>query len=130
MLTEKELIQQLKEGKKEITLTYLKINNGSNRVFGDFGQDIEPTGNYITYNDHRFKIEAENFYYGVISFKNPLVVDFVDTTSNGWKKTVSNMFNGKKKRNLSKAIIKAGYDAIITIDGNNFSEIVDLTTFK
>lgn len=130
MMNEKEIIQYLKEGGREVTIPYLKINNGTNKTIGDFGQDIEPTGNYITYNDHRFKIESDTFYYGFISFKNPLIVDFINTTSTGWKRVVSELFNNKKGRTLSKAIIKAGYDCIITIDGDNISEIVDLTNFK
>ena len=127
-----ELKEVLKEG-KGITISYLHINNKTSKVANmDFGQSIEPSGEYMTENDGKYKIDDPSFIYGNITFNNPLVVEFISTDSYGWKLTLSNMFKGKKKKVLSNAIIKAGYDAIITIDSqeNELKEIVNLKGIK
>ncbi|NFT08426.1 hypothetical protein FDF26_15410 [Clostridium botulinum] len=125
----KELLTTLTEN-KGIELTYLHINNATSKVANmDFGQDIEPTGEYITFNDHRFKLDVPNWEYGTIRFNNPLVLEYINTNSTGWKLTLSEMFNNKKKKALSNAVIKKGYDAIITIDSEN-NEIMEIVNLK
>ena len=115
-----------------IKLTYLHIHQTTPNCGTQYAQDIEPTGEYMTYNDHKYKIELSNYEYGTITFNNPLVIEFISTTHGGWKTTLLNMFNGKKKKALSNAIIKAGYDAIITIDSDmqEIKEIVNLKGIK
>jgi translation initiation factor 6 (eIF-6) len=63
---------------------------------------------------------------------NPLIVEHINTNATGWKLTVSKMFKNKKKKALSNAIIKNGYDAIITIDSEakEIKEIVSLKGVK
>lgn len=125
----KELLNMSAEN-KGIELTYLHINNVTSKVANmDFGQDIEPTGEYITFNDHKFKLDVPNFEYGTIRFNNPLVLEYINTNSTGWKLTLSKMFNNKKKKVLSNAVMKKGYDAIITIDSKN-NEIMEIVNLK
>ncbi|WP_252251136.1 hypothetical protein [Clostridium sp. VAP52] len=125
----KELLNILADN-KGIELTYLHINNATSKVANmDFGQDIEPTGEYMSYNDNKFKLDVPNWEYGTIRFNNPLVLEYINTNSTGWKKTLSEMFNNKKKKALSNAVIKKGYDAIITIDSEN-NEIMEIVNLK
>ena len=94
-----------------------------------FAQDIEPHGKYLINTDGKYKIEGHE--YGDIEFKNPLVVEHKTTDSSGWKGDLVNKF-GKKGKQLSKELIKIGYDGIITVDSgkyNDLSEIVSLKDF-
>jgi hypothetical protein len=131
-MNELELLNNLKT-KGELVLTYLRINQET-PVYNnnEFGQDIEPSGEYISYNNHEHKLQIPNWEYGKIKFVNPLIVEHINTNSTGWKLTVSKMFKNKKKKALSNVIIKAGYDAIITIDSEakEIKEIVNLKGVK
>jgi hypothetical protein len=99
-----------------------------------YGQNIEPHGKYIiSVSESYGKLEDNDrtsYEYGIITFKNPLVLEHKSTDDKGWKKDLMDMFGGKKGSALSKEIIKKGYDGIITTDGNYVSEIVALNEFK
>jgi hypothetical protein len=128
-MKERELFQTLETG-KAVTMTYLHINNKTSKVVNmDFGQNIEISGEYMTFNDHQYKVADNSFIYGTIQFNNPLVIEYVSTDSFGWKKTLSEMFNNKKKKALSNAVLKAGYDAIITID-SEYKEVKEIVNLK
>lgn len=132
MINELELLKVLEEN-KPLRLSYLHIHQNTPKFSNnEYGQDIEPTGEYMTYNDHKYKLDIPNYEYGYITFNNPLVVEFINTNATGWKLTLSKMFKNKKKKALSNAIIKAGHDAIITIDKENqeIKEIVNLKGIK
>ena len=117
-----------------ITMTYVHIkNNGPVNVQGmDFGQDLEPSCEYMNMDtmQGQNKIDLPNYEYGTITFKNPLILEHKNTGSTGWKKDLSEMFDGKTGKALSNAIKKAGYDAVMTYEmykGNReWSEIVNL----
>lgn len=121
-----------------ITMTYIHIkNNGPVNIPGmDFGQSIEPAGEYMQMDTEqgKYKIDLPNYEYGTITFKNPLILEHKNTSSTGWKKDLSDMFGGKKKKALSNAIKKAGYDAVMTYDTVNgkreWNEIVNLNGEK
>lgn len=128
-MKEIELFQTLETG-KAVTMTYLHINNKTSKIANmDMGQSIEPSGEYMTFNDHQYKVADNSFIYGTIQFNNPLVIEYISTDSNGWKKTLSEMFNNKKKKALANAVIKAGYDAIITID-SEYQEVKEIVNLK
>jgi hypothetical protein len=99
-----------------------------------YGQNIEPHGKYIiSVSESYGKLEDNDrtsYEYGIITFKNPLVLEHKSTDDKGWKKDLMDMFGGKKGSALSKEIIKKGYDGIITTDGSYVSEIVALNEFK
>jgi len=97
-----------------------------------FAQDIEPTGDYINYHEKQWGIDLPNHVYGTITFYNPLVIEWETTGHGGWKTKLSERFGGKTKKALTNAIVKAGYDAVITIDSSSgeFMEIVNINGVK
>lgn len=140
----KERIDSFSSGRKQgkineqnedgsITMTYVHIHNKTQKIKGmDFGQDIEPAGEYMNMDtmQGKNKIDQPNYEYGTIHFSKPLVLEWKSTDSHGWKKTLSEMYGGKKGKALSKAIMKDGYDAIMTWEEykgkKEWSEIVNL----
>ena len=123
-----EDINEVSENNMKIA--YMK-NKGKTDYFGSrYGQNIEPAGEYMIlddmYKERPDKYMLPDYEYGFITFKHPLILDFIDTTDKGWKRTLSNMYGGKIKKNLSKAIMKDGYDAIVTISDYGVEEIVNL----
>lgn len=99
-----------------------------------FAQDIEPHGEYMC--DDVFKGESgftlPNNEYGIIHFSKPLFIEFISTTHGGWKTKLSQRYNGKTGRALTQAIVKDGYDGIVTIDSkdNELMEIVNISGNK
>ena len=116
-----------------ITMTYVHINNTTPQITNmDFGQKLEPAGEYMNMDtlQGEYKVDSPNYEYGTIHFDHPLVLEHKNTGSTGWKKDLSDMFGGKTGKSLSNAIVKAGYDAVMTYEnykGNReWSEIVNL----
>lgn len=118
------------------TLAYMRnLGNGKTGNYGSrYGQNIEPAGEYMNmdelYQERPDKYMLPNYEYGFITFRKPLILDFIDTTDKGWKRTVSSMFNSLTGKRLSNAIKKAGYDGIITVSEYGVEEIVNLTGKK
>jgi hypothetical protein len=115
---------------RPIQLEFYK-NTAKAPFLGDrFGQTIEPAGEYIGTGADA-SIQLPGFVYGTISFKKPLYIEYKTTGMDGWKKDVSEKY-GKTGKALSKAIIKDGFDGIITIDSesNEIREIVNLAGKK
>ena len=129
-----ESINEIKDSNVEIA--YMRNLDNHTAYYGSkFGQNLEPSGEYMImdtlYEDHlNGKYLIPNYEYGFITFKKPLILDFINTTDTGWKKTLSDMYKGKTGKILSTAIKKDGYDAVITIDGNDVMEIVNLNGTK
>lgn len=117
---------------KPITINYFHNKEKAPVISDDsFAQSIEPTGEYMGHDTTNGKYPIPGFEYGTISFKNPLVLDFKTTGHGGWKTDLSNQFGGKKKKALSNAIKKAGYDAVVTVDENgSIREVVNLNGQK
>ncbi len=96
---------------------------------GTFGQDIEPAGRYM---NHRAEgpegWHPPGLELGEVTFENPLVLHNLYYGPEGWKQRLVDAFGAKGKA-LSKKIRAAGYDGIVTVDGRDVSEIVDLTGF-
>lgn len=119
-----------------VTMEYLHITNqGTQNLGNKFGQNLEPSGEYMTYHSPTAsKIDNPNYTYGSIHFKNPLIIEYKNSGPNGWKKDLSEMFGNKTGRALSRAITQAGYDAVMTWEewkGNReWSEIVNLQGVK
>lgn len=120
-----------------MTMTYVHIKNAGPVNTGmDFGQKLEPAGEYMSMDTMRgtAKVNQPNYEYGTIQFKNPLILEWKNTRSTGWKKDLSEMFGGKTGKALSNAIKKAGYDAVMTYDEyrgrREWVEIVNLNGRK
>lgn len=120
-------INQLTKDNK-LTMTYVKVKGQNTQYYGStFGQDIEPKGEYMSMDTLKGTNKIAGYEYGTIKFENPLIVDYKNTGATGWKKDLSDKYKGLTGKKLSNAIIKDGYDAIITKDeDNNFMEIVNL----
>ena len=122
---------KLFETGKPVTFPYLHNKDSATKMFGipdkdsPFGRGYEPSAKYVTYHDGD-KPSYGNFEAGEITFNNPLVID---NDNLNWKQALSESYGGKTGKALSKAIIKDGFDGIVTVDGKTISEIVDLTTF-
>ena len=124
--TEYSIIE--KDKNEPVNMPYVRNYKNKTAYYGDtYGQSIEPAGEYMLNDTLNKKATIPGFEYGDIEFKNPLYVEFESTGMDGWKKVVSEKFGGKTGKKLSDAIIKAGYDAIITVDEDGtYNEIVNL----
>ena len=114
-----------------LTMTYVRVPNKNTPYYGStFGQNIEPAGEYMSMDTLKGKNKIDGYEYGTIQFKKPLVLEHINTSDTGWKKTVSDMYKGLTGKKLSKALIKDGYDAIVTYDEYGYNEIVNLNGEK
>ena len=119
-----------------MTIQYLHIVNSGTQNFGNhFGQNLEPSGEYMSYiPEGTPHIDLPNYQYGEIHFSNPLVLEHKSTGENGWKKDLSERYGNKTGKALSNAIKKDGYDAVVTWEEYNgqrmWSEIVNLNGKK
>jgi hypothetical protein len=128
--------EKKEEDKKDNDLHHFYYNRNTEsskkfKINQDFGQNIEPAGEYMNI-DAKTPLKApdERWEMGKISFKNPLFIDHKDTSSQGWKKDLSERFGGLTGKKLSAAVKKAGHDAIITKTKNGFSETINLGGIK
>jgi hypothetical protein len=122
-----------------LSMSYVRVKNKQKtKNFGSqYGQDIEPHGEYISHDSMDGKSQLpENdhasYEYGKIHFKNPLYLEHNGTGHGGWKTELSEKFGGKKGKALSTAIKKAGHDGIVTIDSKygHINETVNLAGEK
>lgn len=124
---------------KPVSFSYIRNLEKAPNFGTQFQQDIEPHGKYVI--QKQVDKVADGWESGEIDFKNPLVLPFNTVhgdlyNDNSWKAELSRRFGGKKGRELSMAIIKAGYDGVVTLsigpDGKPYDtrEIVDLRNFK
>lgn len=115
---------------KPVTLYFSRNTTGLvNTTGADYGQDIEPAGEYMVV-DHEPLSAVNGRVTGKIHFEKPLVLEHGDSSSKGWKKTLSEKFGGKTGKALSRAVRAAGYDGILTYDKYGLSEAVNLAGAK
>lgn len=125
----KEQGQIIKTG-ETVTLEYAHNTESATDIYGipdkdsPYGRGYEPSGKYIT--PTTIKSDLPNIQNGKVTFNNPLVIE---NDSLNWKKQLSEEYDGKTGKKLSKALRADGYDAVITVDSGNISETLDLTTF-
>lgn len=123
-------IDLIKTG-EPIRLNYVHNKESATKLFGNptpdspYGRWHEPSGKYITHTNY-IPEPSDTMESGIVEFKNPLVIDNNDLQ---WKKELSDRYGGKRGKALSKALIKDGYDGVITIERGHTSEILDLTSF-
>lgn len=93
----------------------------------NMAQDIEPAGMYMTMAEDGTPTQLpQGWERGRAKFDNPLVIEWGSAREGGWKTKLSEMFDGKKGKELSKAISDAGHDGIITVDNGVPQEVVSL----
>lgn len=116
-----------------LTIPYIH-NHQSSQQHGDFGerfaQHVEPHGRYLVERsgDH----VPEGWESGEVTFHNPKHMDFGGdyTEPSNWKHRLSAEYGGKRGKPLSRALLKAGHDGIVTHDEGGTREIVDLTPLR
>jgi hypothetical protein len=113
------------------TIRYLHNNAKSAHFGGRFQQDIEPAGFYMIADELGSGNVPDGWVRGTKTFRNPLVIEWNTNPSGGydatsWKAVLSLQYKAKG-RALSRKLLDAGYDVIVTIRGNDTSEMVDLT---
>jgi hypothetical protein len=106
---------------KEVLVYYLHNTEKAPDMGSRFGQDIEPSGKYVINNEYGPSAgePPKGFVSSVEVLHSPLVLDWKD-----WKKRLSSFYGNKTKKDLSDALIADGFDSIVTIDGENVSEMV------
>ncbi|MBV5338144.1 MAG: hypothetical protein J0665_01105 [Deltaproteobacteria bacterium] len=120
---------------KPVTFNFIHNTESATKIFGKPKKDsphdrgLEPSGRYVTQVEDPSKLQlSDKMISGELTFVSPLVVEAKD-----WKKSLSAAFGNKRGKHLSKAVIAAGYDGIVTIQdgksGKYISETLDLTTF-
>ncbi|MGB1743060.1 MAG: hypothetical protein ACPHHR_09440 [Cycloclasticus sp.] len=120
---------------KPVTFNYAHNTESATMLFGvpdkdsPYGRGYEPSAQFVTVIGKIPKVEnqREGMEYGSITFNNPLVID---NDSLNWKKKLSEDFNGATGKKLSQAVIKAGYDGIVTTENGHTSEAINLQTFN
>ena len=116
-----------------VSIQFVRNPNGLGQSkTGDFAQNIEPHGTYLQQSTQPLPpaLEAQGWVSGTVSFRKPLVVEYISTGPSGWKSELVKTY-GKKGRALSQLLMKQGYDGIITRDSqqNSLEEIVSFQTF-
>lgn len=116
-----------------VSIQFVRNTNGLGKAKdAEFAQNIEPHGTYLQQSTQPLPsaLEAQGWVSGTVSFRNPLVVEFISTGPRGWKSELLKTY-GKKGRALSQLLMKQGYDGIITRDSqqNSLEEIVSFQTF-
>ncbi|GAF88393.1 unnamed protein product, partial [marine sediment metagenome] len=120
------------ESGKPFTFSFVRNTQSAPDVGSRFGQDVEPSGRYMTVGKEKNIQDMPNMESGVVKFNTPLVIDFGDGYGepSNWKNVLSERYDGKTGTDLSNAIKEDGYDGIVTVSESNgrpyTSEIVDL----
>ena len=120
-----------------VTFHFLRNPKSATGIFGKpkpgdrYDRDKEPSGEYMVSTSGHLD-GYEGMLQGQKTFQNPLVIKagggYGDPTN--WKHELSKAFGGLTGKRLSKAIIAAGHDGIVTVNSKyDIGEILDLTTF-
>jgi 8-oxo-dGTP pyrophosphatase MutT (NUDIX family) len=122
-----------------VTFPYMHSTESAPYLGAKFGQDIEPAGFYLLSDTSRAaEHPTPGWEYGEITLQSPLVLAMTTTDDpmepvygpNGWKARLHRHY-GLAGADLSRALLAAGYDSIVTVwvQGGNAAgtrEIVDL----
>ena len=95
-----------------------------------FQQNIEPAGKYMLHNTNPEFAARYEWEFGNTTFQNPLVLRFnrgsdLAYDDGSWKAAL-NKFYGKTGKALTNALIKDGYDGIVTVHDGSTREIVKI----
>jgi len=114
-----------------------------------FAQDAEPAGRFMVLREVEPEHLPPGWIHGILTLNRPIVLSLVWPVEypdgswgeykgrEGWKRRLSEAFDGLTGTALSRAILAAGYDGVVTISMSSprhepgyTSEIVDLTAIK
>lgn len=108
--------KQIKQGKdietgKPVTINFIKNLEPIHNMGSRFGQDVEPTGSYISQRESKYL--TKGWAKGTVTLNNPLVIPVSIDTLVEWKRDLAKKY-GKKGKALTAQLQKEGYDGIIT----------------
>jgi hypothetical protein len=120
----KKLLRENSVPLNEMELPIMKNMESAQNYGSMFGQDVEPSGTYVSHDDRKEKTPIDNHKFGKVAFNNPLIIDINDDTMISYKTELSKQFKAKGKV-LTKKLMAKGYDGLITRWANGtYSEIV------
>jgi len=125
-------------------VTFRAMRNTEPSVYmgARFGQDLEPAGTFMLVDDYDSwkdpRAQVGGWVFFEQTFRSPLVIAMVADDDpmapvygpTGWKRRLSEAFGGATGMELTKAILAAGHDGIVTVGParNDVREVVDLTS--
>ncbi len=113
--TEAELLEEVLTSSGPVRLPYMHVNEKAPYLGSIYGQDIESAGEYLVIVPKVFWSRTiPRREYGYVTFRRPFVLQHVSTGPTGWKRSLSITFGGRTGKVLTKAMMKAGYDGVIT----------------
>jgi len=108
-------------------LTLLHNKESSPNMGSRFGQDVEPAGYYAIVSQNPFLATLPNYEEVNAHIQNPLIID-VSADLIQWKRDLAMQYKAKKS-GLTRKLLQAGYDSIITTDASGETgEIIILDT--
>jgi hypothetical protein len=112
---------------RPVKFRYSRNSGSSSSNVTGFDQEYEPYGRFmLSDNSEAYLHPVGNWVYGWAKFKSPLVVEHGGTRGvDGWKQRISRHFGATGKK-LTAKLLRAGYDAVVTVDGGTSLEIVAL----
>lgn len=127
---------------RPVTVRYLRNTSPSPKpgATDPYQQRLEPAGRYMIHNPDPGRISS-GWESGIVRFDSPLVIplnsaaDDLIYGEHSWKAELSRAYKGKTGKALSRAIVRSGYDAIVTVTLDkkcrpiDTREIVDLSSF-
>lgn len=124
-----------------VTFPFFRNTERAPHFGARFQQDIEPAGRYMLFRNKLVASPLPTGWVGdIITFHKPLVLAFNTNPDGGyddtsWKAQLTRAY-GLKGRSLSKALLREGYDGIVTVQLDSrgrpmhTKEIVDLTVLR
>ena len=108
---------------KPVTINVLKNPQKAPNLGAEFGQDVEPAGNYVTQQETDFVPQGWNT--GTVSFKKPLVINVDSDSLVKWKRDLSKKYGGLTGKKLTDRLKLFDYDGIITrLEDGSLGEII------
>jgi len=121
-----------------VTFDFMRNTERSPYIGSTYQQDIEPAGRYLLHRPPS-SVRQSPWEFGTTTFNNPLVLAFNTGDAvydeRSWKAQLQRAY-GKTGKTLSRALLKEGYDGIVTVELSRAgkplgtSEIVDLRVVK
>jgi len=113
-----------------VKFRFMRNTESSQNFGGGFDQEYEPYGTFmLSDSSGSWKHPIKNWIYGWAQFRKPLVIAHVTTRGEGgWKQRLATHFNAGG-RALTKALLKAGYDAVVTVN-TSYKEASEIVALK
>lgn len=120
-----------------VSFRHMRNTEGAPWCGSKFGQDLEPAGTYMLLDDFDlWRQPTPTWAYGQTVFRSPLVIATVADDDpeapvygpTGWKRRLSEAYQGLVGAQLSSAVLANGFDGVVTVGPaiNDVREIVDL----